>query len=752
MLVFEPQIPMGLWWALAVAATAAWGLYAFLRDSGLHLIHRSVLLTLMAVVLAAPLILLLNPTWIEPIVPPSGKPLITIMVDATQSMQVEDCDEDKTRWESALEFSRRLQAASQSRFDVSVVRFGKVIKTVDLQIANKENSIPDGSNTNLAAVLRRSLAVNRPQGHAIALLSDGAHNVGSTLGVTASADNARALDIPIYTTSFGGSVGSSNVAIVVRNPQLMTFPDRPVNLRVQLSQRSYSGRTVTVRLAKDGKQIAAKRVRLNPNGPTETDFTIRPTEAGMERFVASVVPLENEASTADNMASLQVQVIDEPIRVLLLEGKPYWDTKFLARNLAADPAIELTSLVLVRKDRMMRRTDPAEIAVDEDSETDDVESVWEIISDGSSEWEDLEQLKDYRVVVLGRNAQAFLGEKAVERLQTWISREGGALVCSRGAPASVVEKALSQLLPVRWQEQSEFRARGQLTSVGQSASLLPNDLAAGSDPISALPSLAFAARPKVAIGLPQVLVQSAKDAEGRTVPIVSHQPYGSGQTVVVEGAGMWRWAFLPPDKADAQQVYASLWQGLMQWLISQQDLLPGQDVVLRSDRLAYVTGDNVTATVLVRGEQETEVPDCMVEGGGLELPKRATPVQVGQQQGVFRANFGVLPPGHYKATLEGGEPGQPGRVTEFDVRDPWFERLEVDARPGLLRQISQRSGGKLIAANEPKTIVNDFLEHLDLRTPEKSRRTPLWDRAWVLLTILGAWITCWVARRQSGLV
>ncbi len=345
-----------------------------------------------------------------------------------------------------------------------------------------------------------------------------------------------------------------------------------------------------------------------------------------------------------------------------------------------------------------------------------------------------------------------MDEEAVERLRTWISLDGGALVCSRGAPANEMERRLGQLLPVRWQPQTEFRTRAQLTSIGQSAALLPQDLGAGSDPISALPSLALGARPKVAIGLPQVLVQSATGQDGQAVPIVSHQPYGSGQAVVVEGAGMWRWAFLPPEKASAQRVYASLWQGLMQWLISQQDLLPGQEIALRSDRLAYVTGDSVTVSVLVRETFSDKLPDCIVEGSSLELPRRATPVLVGNQEGIYRANFGALPPGHYKATLADRDTSVPGTVTEFDVRDPWFERLEVDARPGLLRQISKRSGGRVVDPSHPELIAEDYREHLNISRPEKSRRIPLWDRRWVLLTVLGAWVACWITRRRSGLV
>ncbi|MCA9138492.1 MAG: hypothetical protein KDB00_17090 [Planctomycetales bacterium] len=758
MIVYEPQIPWSLWWALTCGSLAAWVWYALIRDSGLGLVRRGVILTLMALAMSAPLYLLLNPTWVEPIVPPSGKPLITVLVDATQSMLVEDCD-DKSRWGSAMDAALKLQQSAGATHDVIILRFGQVTERIDL---GKEGKLPDGSNTNLASVLRHAISVGRPQGHAITLLSDGAHNVGSALSVAAAADNAKALDVPIYTSVFGGNVGATNLSISVRNPQLMTFPERSVAVNVQLSGRGYAGRLVTVGLyqqnsSEDRKSVAAKRVRIGKDGPTEVHFDLTPQDAGLYRYVASVDTLEGEATAADNLASVQVQVIDQPIRVLLLEGKPYWDTKFLASNLAADPSIELTSLIRIREDRLMRRTDYAKLGQSSggsssDSQDGDLaaDAVWKVIDSGTSDWNDPEKLKQFRVVVLGRSTDSFLDEQSIERLRHWISYEGGALVCSRGKPTSQVQKRLRELLPVRWGEGDEQRARGQLTSVGRSAALVQQE-SAGSDPIAALPSLAIESQPKTAIGLPQVLVQSTMDDSGQSIPIVSHQPFGSGQSVVVEGAGMWRWAFLPPEKADAEKVYAGLWQGLMQWLISQAALLPGQTITLRSDRLSFVTGDDVTATILVSDMNRTSVPDCLIEGDSLELPRRRSPTPVPDQPGVFRLNYGDLPPGHYRGKLDTADPSE-SCETEFDVRDPWFERLEVDARPGLLRQISERSGGKVVLPDQVATISKDFLDYLQTSRPEKSRRTPLWDRSWVLITILGGWTVCWIMRRQSGLV
>ncbi|MEL6109328.1 MAG: hypothetical protein AAFU85_25255, partial [Planctomycetota bacterium] len=201
-----------------------------------------------------------------------------------------------------------------------------------------------------------------------------------------------------------------------------------------------------------------------------------------------------------------------------------------------------------------------------------------------------------------------------------------------------------------------------------------------------------------------------------------------------------------------QTVYAELWQGLMQWLISQQDLLPGQALALRSDRLMYVNGNSVTASIVAANSDRQTVPDVLLRLEGDDLPRRVSPVPSRETEGLFRVDFGLLDAGHYTASIEGLDPVEPGAVTEFDVRDPWFERLDVDARPGLMRQIAQRSGGEMVRPENIQTIADSFTEFLDDSQAEKFKHTTLWDRPWVLFCTLGLWGISWAFRRNSGLV
>jgi len=168
-----------------------------------------------------------------------------------------------------------------------------------------------------------------------------------------------------------------------------------------------------------------------------------------------------------------------------------------------------------------------------------IHDVEEVLSDDS--------LADVQVVVLGRNAEFFLGDESLAAVKNWISREGGSLVCARGAPTAQVSQRLNQILPVSWDAGRENRFRVSMTTQGKDLRWLANF--ADEDVLGAMPSLAAVATARRR-GLASVLastVATESAAGDETVPVLSYQPYGAGRTVVVEGAGMWRWALMAPE-------------------------------------------------------------------------------------------------------------------------------------------------------------------------------------------------------------
>lgn len=775
---FEPRIPITLWWSLVVVCAAALTAYWFRRDQSLSSWRRSFLTLLLGLSVVGPLLIALNPTWVEEIPPTPGKPLVTVYVDQTMSMDISDVDDrpNQSRHQSAILAAQEI-GESTDTVDVRKNAFDSDIHVLVVPESNAKSPDSNASQTqrghrsDLSSVLREGIRNNIESGQAIVLISDGAHNVGNIDSVLAAAYEAKALDIPIYTVTLGKAVGAHNLSIAARSPRMVAFADHPLSLKVRVGHSGLEGESTQIALMLGDEILQTKTVRLGKEPTQEVRFVMeKPPSQRLTRFRIMATPVAGEATDLDNQTSVVVQRLDEPIGAILLEGKPYWDSKFLAANLGTNPTMQLTSLIRVSDKRYLRKKYPRpelkkpdpkiEIAdepeIDIRAAVENVATDWMILDQLESPLEEMKTLEQYRVVILGRDAEVFLTERGLQNLSEWINTKGGCLVCSRGEPVRLGNSKLNAMLPIQWSEQAESRFRTKISQYGFDSAVF-DALTIEGDPLSQLPSLSTANQPTTRSGLPQVLLQSISDAIGKNIPVVTYQPVGSGQTIVVEGAGMWRWAFLAPQYADKEKIYATLWQSLVQWIVSQQDLMPGQKVAIRPDRAAFLTGDKVTATLLVRNREE-----FLDDNGKLDLavllfrdenslPKRVAPIPTDQPE-MFRLELGVLDVGYFTASVVQGDKDFVLADTAIEVRDPWFEKLEADSRPDLMKRIATISGGESLRLDQVGTVVDRFEQKLYENRPPQIIRTTIWDRPIVMLAILGAWITSWIVRRRNGAI
>lgn len=492
----------------------------------------------------------------------------------------------------------------------------------------------------------------------------------------------------------------------------------------------------------EGKEIDQRLVPLTAT-KTTTTFAIEQKRPGLYRYDLRAEPITGESSLLNNTDTLLLRVVDEPIRVLLLEGKPYWDSRFLMRTLAQDAVVEVDSLVRVSDKRLYLRT----LRRGAEEKESAGKETWKTLASAEEQLKDLEALRTYQIIVLGRDADIFLGGPLLEHLRTWIVRDSGCLVCARGQPVSQLEQRLGQLLPVRWRPTSEARFHPQLTERGRELQWFP-ETAGAEQPFAALPSLATTARPEQPQPLAIVLATTTTgEAEA---PVVSYQPFGMGRVVVLEGGGMWRWAFLPPQQQQQETLYQGLWHSLLRWLVSSADLLPGQKIALRSDKVRFNKGEPASATLLVREETNAAaIPSIELRGSG--PPRTVQPVPLGDSPGAYRVPFGPLPEGRYEARVA-GTAGQGATATLFDVRTASDEALDLQARPELMQRIAQESGGSVVPAASAEQTVLQFHPDQDHQQAQRVRRTPAWDRWWVLLAIWTVWGIAWAVRRSSGLI
>ncbi|QDT41958.1 hypothetical protein Pan241w_20380 [Gimesia alba] len=756
-LTIEPLISPALWMTLAILSAALLFWYGRERVGTLSKRRWIWILSLTGLGMGAVLLILLNPIWVEPIAPPAGKPLLTILIDNSASMDIADVEEGKTRFQSAIRIAEALTKDLQSRFDVRIRKFSGNTSPTDL--SELPMITPDGSFTDLTGAITSGITDDRPQGQALFLLSDGIHNgpggIESLLDVLRT---TKAMAVPVYTKTLGGNLQLKDLELLLNRPQELSFAGQNVPVEVAVKQRGLVTDKATVSLLSEGKEIESHEVRLAADATTNVLFNVKQKVPGLYRYEVRLKPLSQEATSANNSATLLLQVVKEPIRVLLLEGKPYWDGKFLMRTLAADPSLELDAVVKMSETRYLKRSlrlQPTASSGNPDSPAADIQRTESstVLSDPHALLNDVKQISQYQVIVLGRDSECFLSEALVERLKNWVSRDGGSLVCYRGSPVASVSQELAQMLPVRWSPTRESRFRMSLTDRGANLNWLVPSAESDQSMLNQLPSLTTHAKPERLKPLAVVLARSQSSAESD--PVVMYQSYGTGRVVTIEGSGMWRWAFLAPQFQKHDEIYGSLWQSLLRWLVSSVGLVPGQDMVLRSEKVRYATDEPVSALLLMREDASGDaVPSVELTDSTGKTLDTVTPVPLGDEPGVYQVLFGQLPEGRYRSFIKNttGKTDQRSSEIAFDVRQQFLEKIEVAARSDIMARIASESGGTVIEDPNPEQFAREFQEHLSDSLPQRTVRFSAWDRWWVLICVVLIWGTAWGMRRAGGLV
>jgi hypothetical protein len=742
-LVTNPLIPESLWATLAFLSAAVVVLYMAVHPPRVSLRRKILIGVLISLIAAGLLALLLNPTWEELDRAEFGRPAMSVVMDTSGSMATADCS-GRSRLEVARENAEKLRDDLKGEFDVRLWRFDESLRPVD---ANALDSLETaGAVTDLAGALQTVLQSGMTGDAAVVLLSDGIHNLpGQTDAMGAAVQTARAMAVPVYTRCIGTDAMVEDLELLPATPDDVAFINQTVSLRVLARYSGGRGRPmVDVSLHQEGREIAAQTVTIGEDGMARVEFPVKAEQVGLFRYEAQVQPLGDEIVRANNRCVFSIRVIDTPIRVLVFEGKPYWDTKFLLRRLSETAGIELTSVIQMKGGRFLLRRHAVEplSGNPEERRSETVSTV-----DLNPFLKDFDEIRETDIIILGREVQSMLDAQGMETLCRWVGEWGGSLICARGKPLQVMTAVLDRVMPVRWSTGVEKRFRMYLDPDAATMGWFP-------ETAPLLPSLATES--VIAEEKPLANVVARVEPENRDASAsVCWQSYGAGRVVVLEGSGTWRWAFLPPAEADLKDIYDKYWTSLLRWLVASAEFLPGETARLRPAQSAFPERGQATLFLMSRNDPEigpNMVPT--VEVSSLDRaaePPRTVLCVPGTTPGAFQAAIPDLPRGAYTAQVVRRGQGHPVQCV-FDVVEPMAERLDLRARSGLLKRLAEESGGGVLEDNPAGQIKAAYLEYWKERHPEQFRREPAWDAPTVLLSLLGLAGILWIVRRRGGLI
>ena len=722
--VFDPVAPMPVLLWLA-ALLAAFTMYSYWRLGGALGRWRRVGLIFWRVAgLALVFFLLLQPSREEEIIPPKLNRVTLIALDTSRSMKQTDVGKI-SRFEAAknLLYNSDLapSAANLSADDIRWFEFNSDATPVT---GTLEKLKPEGTTTRLDRSINTILnsLSGGEEARALVLLTDG-HDLELVNPVKTGA-MARSRQTPIYAVPFGRQGKVRNVSARIASYQPYSYVNQKARINAVLRLIGCEFEDLTVQLLRQDQVVQTRHLNAEENSQLPVEFEVVEPAVGQFEYEIRVVPLPGEIDTDNNSALTYLNVIDQQIQVLLLEGSPYWDTTFLQRSLLRNDKINLDCILQYSRSeaRVIRKNKPQE----------------ELKIPATQD-----EFNQYDVIILGQAIDQMLDAPRLQNLQDYVKEHGGTVIFSRGkafAPAS------TELEPVIWESASAGKVSVQVSREGQLVA--PFKVLAEPANAGALPDLIAGHKIQERKPLSAVLAQAMNRDSGEAMPGFVHRRFGQGQVLSVGVDGLWHWAFNPRAEP-VNSMFDKFWDQMILWLMAGRDFLPNKQFSFRSSSANVLLGEKVYFILVMRSldTKVQHVPVAIFQDGREIARTSLTP---GGTQSGYRLSADFLPEKTGRFSAVADLPDGTREESKFIVFDENLEETEVAADVSYLHRLCESSGGRVINADELKKLKAE-LDSRQTNAPPKMKRITAWDRTWIFYLIGLLFGVDWYCRRKWGL-
>lgn len=686
---------------------------------------------LVALRTASMLLLLLafaNPTVVSA-VPPDRRPRVSVLLDASASMNVPD-GRRGSRLDEAKRVGRDVVALLREQFSVETFAIGAGAKRVE----GPDRLDGAGTATDLGAALRAVIADGAGAPTAIVLVSDGIDTV-------ASADPT--LPCPVIAVPLGTDLELVNDARIValRAPEradLHTTAAVEVEVAVTGSTAFRAGASSpAVTLVRGAEAIGTKAATLDAGGRGIVRFDVPLNEAGVHALEARVGPVPKDPYAADDRRRAFLLAEDPSLRVLVLGARVTREYRPLRAEIARTPGVRFASVL---------RLAPGKVLTDGVPAGDPLASGFPA---------DAAALSRFDVVVLLATPAKDLAAAEESALVTFVEGGGGLFVVGDEDALGLGAwegRPLARLLPVEVRGDDEAMLAGafraEATADGRASPVLSGLLdaisAADGGPGLVLGSLHRGGAPRAgALTLLETRLEG-----GPPRPLLLSSVASRGRALV------WMTNTLHRVQATNPAAYGALVRQGLRWLAARS--AERETLSLSTDRPRYARDAIARVTAIVRGADRAPRADAVIEGRRLALDgKDAGPIAFRGMEGAAGAHTADVPlsgdePVRVRVTAT--VPGSPPAVrevllrTEGDLR----EGEESVADPARLAAIASTSGGAVL----PATALDELPSRLAAVAPEapRARETSLaFDGPWLLLALVACLLAEWLLRRRQNL-
>ncbi|MHC4626614.1 MAG: hypothetical protein ACYTDV_06505 [Planctomycetota bacterium] len=719
--------------AAMILILAAWLIILFKRQRTNRSLRQTVLLLLPKVLI----VLLLILAYFDPVRSVIQKPKkdkkIMVLVDSSSSMDCED-EPGFSRAERASRLSADLNDRLGSLIDLETVNFD-----MDVHGAGDTQGSDDQiRGTNLArSLVTMAARANNSDYMAAILLTDGGDEL---------VRNPRLPEVPLHVASLGTSPETWDDLSVtdVTAPSVAEAGGKlevSADILARFATKDFETKVPMVRVRLEEKQEdqwearGSEFVRFD-NPKTRVRFSVNaPSEPGTKAYRINVQNMPGELSDLNNTRNFDLEVREDTLNVLFFAQELGWDFSMIRKELAEDPSVELTALFRVTEQRFVVQgsrqpgDEQLEAGFPKSKAVLDLFKCVIVGSFGASQWqpEQFEALVDY---VRDGGAVVFLGgEKSFG--------QGG----YAGAP-------IEPLLPWRISDtQSAFQVGTFSVSVPPAAAA-NTIIAETARIISQLDSVSVESvniEGPVKTGAVTLLEASVA---GRSVPVISIQRFGQGQTMAIATNTLWKWRRA---SAELIEAHGYFWRQTVKNVTGWEE---GQRFIsVRWDQEQYNPGETATATIRIAGRHDAGPLQLTAQN---KVDGESTPVEVEPTMGrenAFTAEIEFAKSAQYIFELQArvGEQILESYQRTIMVGTRLNEGANLEVDHAFLSSLASEAGGMYFPETQFESLIGTLRSQILGRVV--SMEIPLIEDSFIYIIIfVGILVLEWVIRRRMNLL
>lgn len=639
--------------------------------------------------------LLLNPL-IRSLRTLTEKPKVVLAIDNSESVAAAG----RPALTRALASLQTLQQQLADKgLDVSVRTFGDSVTNGDL------TQLPFTQRTTDLSGLLSSVRSDYEGRNLtdVVLVSDGIFNQGlsPTFGQYPFA---------VQTIGLGDTIPKKDIQLKGIIANRIAYLGNQFPVKAEVVTNGFQGRSATVVLRQNGKELSRQSVSLGKNDTfDQLTFPATATQKGVQHFVVEVLPQPGEFSTRNNRQDVYIDVIDGKEKVLLLALSPHPDIKALRNILEKNQNYELDIRILTGT--------PAEAPAPAD--------------------------KTYDLIIFHQIPDN--GGVGTALLQKYLAKNTPVLFVLGNQSSMGPFNTSNPVMQVNAQPNQSDKVTGFFNPEFKQLNLDPARL----DILAKLPPLLVPyGEFRLQAGSEVVLWQQVGSVR-TTKPLLALNVTSPRKTAVLAGEGLWAWRLEEFALTDKQEVVDELIQKVIQLISVKEDRRKLRVYPIRSE---FVAGEKVIFETELYNDIYERLFDKPVhlditDEKGLTRSYNYTPTEANSRFEISR-----LPEGAYsfKASVTVNNKAEQS-TGQFVVRDLQLEAINTTADHGLLRQLSQQTGGQFYNASQTDALVQTLINRphpARLTSTEEMNELINWH--WLFFVVLTLVAVEWGLRKFYG--